>query len=73
MTVVYLLIYSQKAFDTVNHSILINKLEHYGIRGVGLDWFSSYLSNRRQYVSINSATSNYLDITCGSLLGPLLS
>ena len=66
----------QKAFDTVNHSILINKLEHYGIKGIGLDWFSSYLSNCKQYVSVNGATSDYLDITCGvpqrSVLGPLL-
>ena len=51
----------QKAFDTVNHSILINKLEHYGIRGVGLDRFSRYLSNRKQYISVNGAISDYLD------------
>ena len=66
----------QKAFDTVNHSILLKKLEHYGIRRVGLDWFSSYLSNRKQYVSVNGATSDYLDRACGvpqgSVLGPLL-
>ena len=66
----------QKAFDTVNHSILLKKLEHYGIRGVGLDWFSSYLSNRKQYVSVNSTTSDYLDIIYGvpqrPVLGPLL-
>ena len=50
----------QKAFDTVMH-----KLEDYGIRGVGLDWFSSCLSNHKQYVSVNGATSDYLHITCG--------
>ena len=43
----------QKAFDTVDHQILLAKLNHYGIRGVSNDWFKSYLSNRSQYVSIN--------------------
>ena len=66
----------QKTFDTVHHSILLIMLEHYGIRGVGLDWFSSYLSNRKHYVSVNGATSDYLDITSvvpqGSVHGPLL-
>ena len=44
----------QKAFDTVDHQILLAKLNHYGIRGVSNDWFESYLSNLNQYVSINS-------------------
>ena len=44
----------KKAFDTVNYTILPNKLEQYGVRGSGLEWFTSDLSNRSQYVSINN-------------------
>ena len=44
----------QKAFDTVNHNILLQKLDHYGIRGSSLQWFESYLTGRLQYVSINN-------------------
>ena len=66
----------QKSFDTVNHDILLSKLEHYGIRGTPLMWFQSYLSNRYQYVSINGENSNLMKITCGVfqglVLGPLL-
>ena len=48
-----------KAFGTVDHSILIRKLSHYGIRGIANDWFTSYLHNRRQHVSIGSTKSYY--------------
>ena len=61
-----------KAFDTVNHSILLDKLEHYGIRGIAKEWFASYLRNRKQFVSINNTCSDYLDITCGVPKGSFL-
>ena len=65
----------RKAFDTVNHSILLTKMEHYGVRGIALEWFKSYLNNRKQYVYINGETSQLNDISCdvpqGSVLGPL--
>ena len=66
----------QKALDTVEHDILLSKLEHYGIRGLANEWFKSYLSNRKQYVSINGYDSNLADVKFGvpqgSVLGPLL-
>ena len=48
----------KKAFDTIDHEILVNKLKFYGIRGVALDWLKSYLNNRKQYVNFNGTSSD---------------
>ena len=65
-----------KAFDTINHTILLDKLCRYGIRGVTLNWFKHYLNDRKQFVSYNNTTSASMKVTCGvpqgSILGPLL-
>ena len=65
-----------KAFDTIDHDILLKKLYHYGIRGKALEWFRSYLTNRKQFVAINGHCSPQQDLDCGvpqgSILGPLL-
>ena len=66
----------QKTFHTVDHHILLKELEYYGVRGISNKWFASYLSNRKQFVSINGYKSNLADAKCGvpqgSILGPLL-
>ena len=66
----------QKAFDTVDHHILLKKLENYGVRGISNKWFASYLVNRKQFVSINGCKLNLADVKLGvsqgSILGPLL-
>ena len=68
--------FEKKAFDTVNHPILFEKLYHYGIRGYALEFFESYLKNRKQYVSCNNTSSHITTIEYGvpqgSVLGPLL-
>ena len=66
----------QKAFDTVDHNILLEKLSYYGIRGSAHEWFRSYLSGREQFVEFDNVSSNVLKVQCGvpqgSNLGPLL-
>ena len=65
-----------KAFDTIDHSTLLTKLEHFGIRGIPNEWFKYDLTNRKQFTNIKGCNSCMLDILCGvpqgSILGPLL-
>ena len=66
----------KSAFDTVNHSILLKKLDHYGFRNNVLNLLASYLSNRKQFVKSGDIESSLLAVVCGvpqgSVLGPLL-
>ena len=66
----------RKAFDTLNHEILLNKLTHYGVRDQAVDWFQSFLSHRVQYASVSGFDSEPSLVTHGipqgSVLGPLL-
>ena len=66
----------KKAFDTVDHTILIQKLHKYGIKDREGEWFQSYLSNRKQFCSLNSVKTKPRKVPCGipqeSYLGPLL-
>ena len=66
----------KKAFDTVDHEILLKKLSHYGIRGIANEWFCSNLTNRKQYVIIGNQVSTLNEISTrvpqGSVLGLLL-
>ena len=65
-----------KAFDTIDHNILVAKFMFYGIKGLSSKLFKNYLTNRQQYVSLEDKNSNLLDIKTGvpqgSILGPLL-
>ena len=65
-----------KAYDTVDHIILLERLEHYGIRDTALKWFCSYLGDRKQFVEFHGHCSTPCKIQCGvpqgSILGPLL-
>ena len=65
-----------KAFDTLDHSILVTKLAHYGVKSTALEWFLSYLTGHNQYVEIGGVSSSILTLSTGvplgSILGPLL-
>ena len=69
-------VYVEKVFVTVDHNILLRKLEDFGIWAICNKWFTSFLGNRKKFVSVNGFKSNLADTSCwvpqGSILGPLL-
>ena len=66
----------KKAFDTIDHVLLLDKLYYYGIKGIAGDWLKSYLFNHKQFVNVNGVKSDQLNVVCdvpqGSILGPKL-
>ena len=75
-TPIHIFLDLSKAFDTLDHNILLSKLKHYGINGTALNLMESYLSNTNQYIVFKDTISDMLPITTGvpqgSILGPLL-
>ena len=65
LSVLALFVDISKVFDSLNHNILLAKLEHYGVRSVILNWFNSYLTGRYQYTEINGSKSLLKSIVCG--------
>jgi len=65
LTVVGIYLDLTKAFDTVNHDVLLYKLQNYGIRGIAYRWFESYLCNRQQFTVINNVSSCFTYVPCG--------
>ena len=65
----------QKAFDRDDHNILLEKIQHYGIRGIAHQWFKYYLENRQQFISVSGVESELASVNYGvpqgSVLGPL--
>ena len=66
----------KNAFDTVNHNVLLDKLAHYGVRGIENNWFKTYLTNRKQHVTVSGQISDNalieFGVPQGSVLGPLI-